>query len=178
LAYLLLGADKSRADNARRPIEAFNVIMPFVASSVIALSLLVASRKDRACPMPHQTLLKLVKEEQQQEGGVFGPEDIAIMTEAFDLLLAEFKLVNRTGPVVTMSPPGGRSSPAGAGSASRSSRAPPRGVLDARTRGTAPSAFRYAHHSTRNTGRERLNADRGSSYARARAHSEGHRAGQ
>jgi len=52
-----------------------------------------------------------------------------------------------------------------AGSASRSSPAPPRGVLDARTRGTAPSAFRYAHHSTRNTGRERLNADRGSSYA-------------
>jgi hypothetical protein len=37
-------------------------------------------------------------------------------------------------------------------------------------RGTAPSASRYAHHSTRNTGRERLNADRGSSYARARAH--------
>jgi hypothetical protein len=32
---------------------------------------------------------------------------------------------------------------------------PPRGVLDARTRGTAPSASRYAHHSTRNTGRER-----------------------
>jgi hypothetical protein len=58
------------------------------------------------------------------------------------------------------------------GSASRSSPAspaPPRGVLDARTRGTAPSASRYAHHSTRNTGRERLNADRGSSYARTRA---------
>ena len=62
-------------------------------------------------------------------------------------------------------------------SASRSSPAPPRGVLDAlpqapirrRARGTAPSASRYAHHSTRNTGRERLNADRGSSYARARA---------
>ena len=49
--------------------------------------------------------------------------------------------------------------PAGAGSASRSSPAspaPPRSVLDARTRGTAPSASRYAHHSTRNTGRERL----------------------
>jgi hypothetical protein len=41
-------------------------------------------------------------------------------------------------------------------------------ALDARTRGTAPSASRYAHHSTRNTGRERLIADRGSSYARAR----------
>src|SRR5947208_11448981 len=54
-------------------------------------------------------------------------------------------------------------------SASRRSPAPARGVLDARTRGTAPSASRHAHHSTRNTGRERLNADRGSSYARARA---------
>ena len=85
-------------------------------------------------------------------------------------------------------PPRGLSSPAEAGRASRSSSspapprgrsspAPPRGVLDAlpqapirtRTRGTAPSASRYAHHSTRNTGRERLDADRGSSYARARA---------
>ena len=45
--------------------------------------------------------------------------------------------------------------------ARRSSPAPPRGVLDGRTRGAAPSASRYAHHSTRNTGRERLNADRG-----------------
>jgi hypothetical protein len=52
--------------------------------------------------MPHQTLLKLAKERQDQEGGVFAPEDIAIMTKAFDLLLAEFKLVNRTDPVVTM----------------------------------------------------------------------------
>src|SRR6476620_7629803 len=65
-------------------------------------------------------------------------------------------------------PPRGLSSPAGAGSASRSNPAPPRGALDARTRGTAPSGSRYAHHSTRNTGRERLNADRGSSYDKAR----------
>src|SRR5262249_20679719 len=63
-------------------------------------------------------------------------------------------------------PPRGRSSPAGAGSASP---APPRGVLDARTRGAAPSPSHYAHHSTRSIGRERLNADRGSSHARARA---------
>jgi hypothetical protein len=52
--------------------------------------------------VPHQTLLKLVKEEQHQEDGVFGPEDIAIMTEAFDRLLADLKLVARKGPVVTM----------------------------------------------------------------------------
>src|SRR5437016_12043583 len=72
---------------------------------------------------------------------------------------------SRTSPA----PPRGLSSSAEAGRASRSSSspapprgrsspAPPRGVLDAlpqapirtRTRGTAPSASRYAHHSTRN----------------------------
>src|SRR5262249_18993046 len=60
-------------------------------------------------------------------------------------------------------PPRGRSSPAGAGSASRSSPASPRGVLDAlpqapirrRTRGAAPSASRYAHHSTRHAAPKR-----------------------
>ena len=38
-----------------------------------------------------------------------------------------------------------------------------------------PCASHYAHHSARNTRRECLNADRGSSYARV-PHSEGHRA--
>jgi hypothetical protein len=52
--------------------------------------------------VPHRTLHRLVEEEQQQDGGVFGPDDIAIMTKAFDLLLAECKLTDRTGPVVTM----------------------------------------------------------------------------
>ena len=51
--------------------------------------------------MPQQTLLRLVKEE-QQEGGVFDPEAIAVMTKAFDALLADFKLTNRDDPVVTM----------------------------------------------------------------------------
>ena len=37
--------------------------------------------------MPLQTLVRLVKEE---EGGVFGPEDIAVMATAFDRLLADF----------------------------------------------------------------------------------------
>jgi hypothetical protein len=52
--------------------------------------------------VPQQTLLTLVKDEQQQEGAAFGPEDIAVMTQAFDLLLADYKLVDRKDPVVTM----------------------------------------------------------------------------
>jgi hypothetical protein len=49
--------------------------------------------------MPLQTLVRLVKE---QDGGVFDPEDIAVMATAFDLLLADFKLVDRDDPIVTM----------------------------------------------------------------------------
>jgi hypothetical protein len=52
--------------------------------------------------VPLQTLVRLVKEEEAQEGGVFDPEDIAIMATAFDRLLADFKLVNREDPIVTM----------------------------------------------------------------------------
>jgi hypothetical protein len=51
--------------------------------------------------VPQQTLRRLVQEE-QEEGGVFDPEDIAVMTTAFDRLLADFKLTNRDDPVVTM----------------------------------------------------------------------------
>lgn len=51
--------------------------------------------------MPQTTLLRLVKTE-EEEGGVFEPEDIAIMTTAFDGLLADFKLAKRDDPVVTM----------------------------------------------------------------------------
>jgi hypothetical protein len=49
--------------------------------------------------LAQQTLLRLVKEE---DGGAFDPEDIAIMTTAFDRLLTDFKLVDRDDPVVTM----------------------------------------------------------------------------
>ena len=42
-----------------------------------------------------QTLVRLVKEE---DGGVFDPEDIAVMATAFDRLLADFKLVDRDDP--------------------------------------------------------------------------------
>jgi hypothetical protein len=49
--------------------------------------------------VPLQTLVRLVKE---QDGGVFGPEDIAVMATAFDRLLADYKLVDRNDPIVTM----------------------------------------------------------------------------
>jgi hypothetical protein len=51
--------------------------------------------------VPQTTLLRLVKTE-VEEGGVFEPEDIAIMTTAFDSLLADFKLAKRDAPAVTM----------------------------------------------------------------------------
>jgi hypothetical protein len=63
---------------------------------------MVIEVRRRNCRVPRQTLFSLVKEEQQQEGGLFGPDDIAIMTKAFDLLLTDFKLVDRKDPVVTM----------------------------------------------------------------------------
>jgi hypothetical protein len=47
-----------------------------------------------------QTLVRLVKE---QDGGVFDPEDIAVMATAFDWLLADFNLTDRNDdPLVTM----------------------------------------------------------------------------
>jgi hypothetical protein len=49
--------------------------------------------------VPLQTLVRLVKE---QDGGVFGPEDIAVMATAFDRLLADYELVDRNDPIVTM----------------------------------------------------------------------------
>ena len=49
--------------------------------------------------MPLQTLVRLVKEE---DSGVFGPEDIAVMATAFDRLLADLKLFDRNDPAVTM----------------------------------------------------------------------------
>ena len=51
--------------------------------------------------VPQQTLLRLVEEE-QEEGGSFDPETIAVMTAAFDHLLVDLKLTNRDDPVVTM----------------------------------------------------------------------------
>jgi hypothetical protein len=53
----------------------------------------------RNCGVSLQTLVRLVKE---QDGGVFDPEDIAVMATAFDRLLADFKLVDRDDPLVTM----------------------------------------------------------------------------
>ena len=47
--------------------------------------------------MPLQTLVRLVKEE---DGGIFDPEDIAVMATAFDRVLADLKLVDRNDPIV------------------------------------------------------------------------------
>jgi hypothetical protein len=49
--------------------------------------------------VPLKTLVRLVKED---DGGVFTPEDIAVMATAFDRLLADLKLVERDDPAVTM----------------------------------------------------------------------------
>lgn len=51
--------------------------------------------------VPQQMLLRLVKEE-QEEGGSFGPEEIGIMTTAFEGILSDLNLVDRNDPVVTM----------------------------------------------------------------------------
>jgi hypothetical protein len=45
--------------------------------------------------------LRLVQED-QKEGGVFGPEEIAVMATAFNQLLLDYKLVSRDDPLVTM----------------------------------------------------------------------------
>jgi hypothetical protein len=45
-------------------------------------------------------IVRLVKEE--DGGGVFGPEDIAVMATAFDRLLVDLKLVNRDDPIVEL----------------------------------------------------------------------------
>jgi hypothetical protein len=50
--------------------------------------------------MPKQTFLRLIEdliedEDEQEVGGVFEPDDIAIMTSAFDRILSDLKLVGR-----------------------------------------------------------------------------------
>jgi hypothetical protein len=50
--------------------------------------------------MPTQTLLRVVETEQQQEGGSFGPDEIAVMAAAFEGILCDFRLKDRDDPVV------------------------------------------------------------------------------
>ena len=55
--------------------------------------------------VPKQTFLRLIEQEQEKQqevGGVFDPEQIAIMTAAFDQLMGHFKLVDRDDPLVAM----------------------------------------------------------------------------
>jgi hypothetical protein len=49
--------------------------------------------------VPLQKLIGLVKAE---DGGVFDPEDIAVMATAFDRVLADLNLVDRNDPIVRM----------------------------------------------------------------------------
>ena len=49
--------------------------------------------------MSLQTLVRLIEEE---EVGIFDPQDIAVMATAFNRLLADFNLVDRDDPLVTM----------------------------------------------------------------------------
>jgi hypothetical protein len=48
--------------------------------------------------MPTEALRKLVQTE-QEEGGVFGPDEIAVMTAAFEGILNDFRLTDRDDPV-------------------------------------------------------------------------------
>jgi hypothetical protein len=51
--------------------------------------------------MPTEALRKLVQTE-QEAGGVFGPEEIAVMAAAFEGILSDFRLKDRDGSVVQM----------------------------------------------------------------------------
>ena len=51
--------------------------------------------------VPTETSLRLVKAGQDQ-AGVFGPDDIAVITTAFDQILFDLKLTDRNDPVVTI----------------------------------------------------------------------------
>ena len=51
--------------------------------------------------MPTQTLLRLAQSE-QEEGGAFDPDQIAIMATAFEQVLLDLKLTDRDDPVVEM----------------------------------------------------------------------------
>jgi hypothetical protein len=51
--------------------------------------------------MPKQTFLTLVEDE-QEVGGVFPPNDIAIMTSAFDRIVSDLKLLGRNDLAIRM----------------------------------------------------------------------------
>ena len=68
------------------------------AGHLIALVLSFAAK---GCAVPTQTLLRLPKAE-QEEGGVFGPNEIAVMTTAFDQILLDLKLMDRNDPMATI----------------------------------------------------------------------------
>jgi hypothetical protein len=52
--------------------------------------------------LPIHAFLRLVKTEQEEEGGAFDPEQIEVMATAFEKVLADLKLRDRDDPMVTM----------------------------------------------------------------------------
>ena len=52
--------------------------------------------------MPTLILQRLVQDEQQEEGGVFGPDEIAVMTTSFEQIIQDLRLTKRDDPVVEM----------------------------------------------------------------------------
>ena len=62
------------------------------AGHLIALVLNFAAN---GCAVPTQTSLRLAKAE-QHEGGVFGFNEIAVMTTAFDQILLDLKLMDHS----------------------------------------------------------------------------------
>jgi hypothetical protein len=52
--------------------------------------------------MSTETLFRIAETEQQEEGGSFRPDEIAVMTAAFEGILSDFRLKDRDDPVVEM----------------------------------------------------------------------------
>jgi hypothetical protein len=51
--------------------------------------------------VPIQTLLRIVESE-QPEGGIFAPDEIAVLTTAFEKALRDLRLKDRNDPIVEM----------------------------------------------------------------------------
>jgi hypothetical protein len=52
--------------------------------------------------VPIHTFLRTVKTEQEEEGGVFDPEQVEVMATAFEKVIADLNLKDRDDPIVTM----------------------------------------------------------------------------
>jgi hypothetical protein len=82
------------------------VLFEFLVGPFWIRSAAVQTSSDRGTTVPEWELWRAAPNASpvvaEEDGGVFDPEDIAVMATAFDRLLADFKLVERNDPVVTM----------------------------------------------------------------------------